>query len=169
MKRIITLISTVLIFVSCSEDKIGGPVPEPGYDICLYQYRFKSLENKILIEYIGESSWRVCGEGKQDSCFIKMNDNLYMGDILDLVGFPKNYAIIDKDWGTYSSSDKSFYSDDDILERQIFSRFYRIPRRVVPSLVEKFPISEHYPENIDFINAMIDDGTIEQYRVELGY
>ena len=88
---------------------------------------------------------------------------------METQGDPENYAIIDKDWGTYSSSDKGFYSDDDILERQIFSRFYRIPRRVVPSLVEKFPISEHYPENIDFINAMIDDGSIERYRVELGY
>ena len=91
-----------------------------------------------------------------------------MGDILDLQGCPINYAVIDKDWGTYSS-DKSFYSDDELLEKQIFSRFYLIPRRAVPTLVEKFPISEHYPENIDFINALIDSGDIEQYRVDLGY
>ncbi|MBP5259159.1 MAG: hypothetical protein J6Z12_00800 [Paludibacteraceae bacterium] len=169
MKKIITLISTVLVFVSCSKDKpIGGPVPEPGYDMWLYQYKSLSLEDKIIVEYRGENVWRVCGKGEKDSCLIAMKDNLYLGN-MDISGSPRYYAVIDRNWGTYSSSDKSFYSDDDILERQIFSRFYRIPRRAVPTLVEKFPISEHYPENIDFINALIDSGSIEQYRVDLGY
>ena len=169
MKRIITLISTVLVIVSCSEDKIGGPVPEPGYDITLFQYKNSFVEGKIMVYGTDGHFWYICGKGEKESCLIALNKNIFLGNLMETQGDPENYAIIDKDWGTYSSSDKSFYSDDDILERQIFSRFYRIPRRVVPSLVEKFPISEHYPENIDFINAMIDDGSIEQYRVDLGY
>ena len=172
MKRIIPFVILVLTLVACStesqESLIGEPPPQPGYDMWLYQYKSRSLEDKIIVRYSGENVWRVCGKGEKDSCLTAMKDNLYLGN-MDIGGSPRYYAIIDRNWGSLSPTDKIFYTDNDILEKQIFSRFYRIPRRAVPTLVEEFPISEHYPEDIDFINALIDNGAIEQYRVDLGY
>ena len=172
MKKIISFISFVLVFVSCSnerESKIGEPPPPQGYNIALFQYKNPTVEGKILVyDGSGGSCWFVCGKGEKGSSILEMNDNLYLGNDEYTGDSPERYAVIDRDWGSFSS-DKSFYFDDELLEKQIFSRFYLIPRRAVPTLVEKFPISEHYPENIDFINALIDSGDIEQYRVDFGY
>ena len=174
MKKIISFISFVLVFVSCSnerESKIGEPPPPPGYDLVAVRFVSEEYSSHVLVEPYADYLITIGARGDSPkdyrNLYVFLHKNVVLCDFFNISDKSFVTNVLWKDFTEYKNY--SYFSQEQIISSQPFERYYRIPRRAVPTLVEEFPISEHYPENIDFINALIDSGDIEQYRVDLGY
>ena len=80
---------------------------------------------------------------------------------------PESCAVSVIRWEDYSiTGHRIHFYDNEIMDSQPLSAYYWIPERALNDSFDGYPAS---PEAIDSINAMIDDGRIERYRVDLGY
>ena len=78
-------------------------------------------------------------------------------------------AVVLKEKEEGHDTDKWYYSKDDILDAHPFAAFYEIPGKAigVGSVLTQSRTS--LQDLVPRLNALIDSGDIEQYRVDLGY
>ena len=78
-------------------------------------------------------------------------------------------AVVLKEKEEGHDTDRWFYSKSDILDAQPFAKFCKIPGSAlgINSVQAQYEITDE--DMVPRINALIDDGSIEQYRVDLGY
>ena len=171
MKRIITLISIALAIVSC-EKPIGGPVPEPGYDY-FSVVRFREIEYpNYILAYKFLGNWGCCGGTWDGRATAYSTPNVLYS--LNKDYFVSNHeSVLDARELVLTNKKKSEWNEklqfqpSEFLTTSPFSACYMLKRGQFPYYIE-FPLSES-DTIVKFLNALIDSGSIEQYRVDLGY
>ena len=78
-------------------------------------------------------------------------------------------AVILKQKGTDSDIDRWCYGYEDVLDFHPFSSFYCIPGKALGINDVYTQYETSHSDLVPRFNALIDDGSIEQYRVDLGY
>lgn len=178
MKNLLNLLFVAVLFSACdreeSENVMSQLPPEPGVDVYVVKYKDASYCDYVHVMYLGEKKWGLCPTGGHGCVpqFYSLQEGFYMNDYGLYVR--DNVVIVDLLYSDYESGSPRYFMDDEILEKEIFSEIYVIPARLFPTFIDVLfddcmPISIHYPENVEFIRSMIDDGRIERYRVDLGY
>ena len=100
-----------------------------------------------------------------EKMYLQLHNNLYFCKNTEM---PES-AVVLKEKEEGHDVDKWYYDDDDVLDYQPFSVYYEIPGKAlgVTDAYDQEEIS--HQSLVPRINALIDDGSIEQYRVDLGY
>ena len=100
-----------------------------------------------------------------EKMYLRLHNNLYFCKNTEM----QHNAVVLKEKEEGHDVDKWYYDDDDVLDYHPFSAFYRIPGKVLG--INDVPEQEQTLRQslVPRINALIDSGDIEQYRVDLGY
>ena len=162
IREIVLLVLVLCIGASgCQEGK--DLPPELEYNVV----RFKNdayKEYVLTVPYHDYYSVFTCGASDTEFLgYSELRDQCYMSKQIDI---SRNCAISYVKWEDYSVTEHGIdFFENEIMDTHPLSAYYSIPElRLGVSFC--YPAS---PEAIDSINAMIDDGRIEQYRVDLGY
>ena len=162
----IFLFSLVFLCVNTSCRRVSGVEPETFLRIV--RFSDDSYKNFVLAEqYSGEiivQGWRS-GPWHQDSSYrgghyIALAKNCY---IAEYFRFNPDDVLINKTWSEWSQNE-IYFSESDILTTHPYSDFFKVGQYELKADI--FPIDERV---MSMLNAMIEDGSIEKYRVDLGY
>ena len=160
-------VSTIMILYSASCERHAGVRPEMYYRIVRFSQReYKDYvlaerdANVIMVKGYSMGPWHSDSTARGGH-YIALEKNCY---IAEYFYFWTDDVIINKSWSDWTH-DEIYFSSEDILTEHPYSDYYQISETVFNAEIF-FPISD---EIISRINAMIDDGSIKQYRVDLGY
>ena len=156
------LIVLVFSVVSCKEH--SGVEPEWNYRV----FSFKKMEykgNVLCDNSYGKYALFSYSQGVKDSAeYVELHESNL---ICNNSWVPLSCAVSSLKWKDYDfSSHPLYFSAEEIIDSSPFKSYYLIPEHIIGIPFFSYPIDKNA---VAAINAMIDDGSIEQYRVDLGY
>ena len=139
---------------------------EPEWEYRIFSFRNYDYRNYVLCEeFEGNYALFSYFQGV-DGCvdYVELHKLHF---ISNNSWVPKSCVLSNIRWNDYDFESHSFYfSDEEILDNHPFESYYLVPEHVVGIPFFSYPIDSLA---IEAINTLIDNGIIEQYRVDLGY
>ena len=169
VRRISAIIASVLAILMFGGCSVGGDPepPERFYTIVQFskeEYKQYVLASRYMDDLIVAGGrmdyWHRNPELRVPN-YIALEQNYY---IADHFYFSLSDVIINLKWEEWNKED-FFFEEQNVLEKHPYSSFFRIGEKNIETIFS-LPPSE---SAIKAINALIDSGDIEQYRVDLGY
>ena len=182
---LVAMIATAL--VSCSPEKPQLPNEPIGCLPTVSPYEVFSFKEEEYIEHLWAVNEAYNGMiNATDDDYLIWNDASAKLKYAYLSGEPmylhlndgllickntvmNHAAVVLKEKEEGHDTDKWYYSKEDILDAQPFSSFYSIPGEAIGVGSVLTQSRTCIQDLVPRINALIDDGSIEQYRVDLGY
>ena len=115
--------------------------------------------NELLVKGWGRGPW-IQDSAYRGGHYIALAKDCY---IAEYFCFDPDDVLINKTWSEWSQNE-IYFSESDILTTHPYSDFFKVGQYELKADI--FPIEERV---ISVLNAMIEDGSIEKYRVDLGY
>lgn len=157
-----------IMFTGCEKGRHDSEPPE--FEYVVVKFRNEGNAKYVIVEKDNEryhqivNYWTTVEHEDYTDLYEILHKGYYTGKNCLI---PLNCVMTGIQWGDFSTKEHGYwFSKEEIIEEHPFLAYYRIPEHVIGVyVIDVWPTGEA----VNQLNAMIDNGTIEQYRVDLGY
>ena len=170
VRKISAIIDFCLMTVLLSGCSVGGDSEPPEFSYIVVNFKSEESIKQVLVEKEDNQYHRITNYWSKVEYeeYTALYETLHKGYYTGKTCFiPINSVLTGIQWKDFSAKEHGYwFTKEEIVDEQPFVAYYRIPEHIVGvKITAPWPTKEA----VDNLNAIIYNGDIEQYRVDLGY